>query len=390
MLPEEFTDSDLDFVVRLCDGVVEAWNPVEGLPVILNLPQTVERRLPNEYADLIEEFIRKQKYSGKTIISVHNHNDMGCAVAATMQCLLAGAQRVEGTLFGHGERTGNVDLTTVALNLEYLGINTGLNFSNLPQISKAVEDITSIAVQPRHPYAGELVFTAFSGSHQDAIHKGLARKDEVTKHYHGWKVPYLHIDPSTIGRVYERFIRINSQSGKGGVAHVMQTDYHIKLPRWIQVDLAQHVQAHADKAAKEISSQEVWDIFLKTYVTHDHPIKLINYWPRPSEADPVIIEGELHVLYNDEKLILRSKGNGPISAVVRALRSIDSLPKFILRDYAEETMGMSADAEAICFIKIGLRDTKQSRIGVGINNNIDQAAVRAVLSGLNALLGANS
>ena len=199
--PEEFTDSNLDFVVSLCDAVVEEWNPGDDEKVILNLPQTVERRLPNQYADMIEEFINRHGHPGKTIISVHNHNDMGCAVAATMQTLLAGAGRVEGTLFGHGERSGNVDLTTVALNLEYLGVNTGLNFEDIVNLTKIIEDITSIPIQPRHPYAGELVFTAFSGSHQDAIHKGLGKKDELAEHFDGWKIPYLHIDPNTIGRV---------------------------------------------------------------------------------------------------------------------------------------------------------------------------------------------
>ena len=384
--PEEFTDSDLDFVLNLCQAVVEEWNPEDGKPVILNLPQTVERRLPNEYADLIEKFIRKQKAPDKTIISVHNHNDMGCAVAATVQTLLAGAQRVEGTLFGHGERTGNVDLMTVALDLEYLGINTGLKFDNLPEICKVVEKITSIGTHPRHPYAGELVFTAFSGSHQDAIHKGLSKKEELTQYYDGWKIPYLHIDPSFIGRVYEQFIRINSQSGKGGIAHILEADYHIKLPRWVQVDLAHRIQRYADKTSKEISSQKVWEIFQRAYSAHDEPIKLINYWPRPSDTDPTIIEGELHVKYNNKKTILRSSGNGPISAFVRALRKVDGLPKFILEDYAEETMGISADAEAICFTQILFQDLKQSHIGVGIGVNIDQAAVRAVLAGVNALL----
>ena len=388
--PEEFTDSDLDFVVELCDAVVKEWGPENDKPVILNLPQTVERRLPNEYADLIETFIRKQKYPDKTIISVHNHNDMGCAVAATTQCLLAGAQRVEGTLFGHGERTGNVDLTTVALNLEYLGIDTGLNFQNLPKIARTVERITAIGVHPRHPYAGELVFTAFSGSHQDAIHKGLSKKDELVQYYNGWKIPYLHIDPGSIGRVYEKFIRINSQSGKGGVAHVLELDYHVKLPRWVQVDFAKHVQHYADRTAKEISSKKVWDIFQKVYVDHDRPIRLLNYWPRPSDSDPEIIESEVHLIVDNEKMILRDRGNGPISAFVHALRQISSLPPFILEDYAEETMGVSADAEAICFIKITFQESNRSWIGVGIGNNIDQAAVRAVVAGLNALLSSKA
>ncbi len=388
--PEEFTDTDLDFTVEICDAVVAEWNPVNGEKVILNLPQTVERRLPNHYADMIEEFCRRQKYPDRTIVSVHNHNDMGCAVAASLQTLLAGAQRVEGTLFGHGERTGNVDLVTLALDLEYLEIDTGLDFARLPEISKEVEEITGIAIHPRHPYAGDLVFTAFSGSHQDAIRKGLNRKDELTEHFDGWKIPYLHVDPGSFGRVYDRFIRINSQSGKGGVAHVMETDYHVKLPRWVQIDFARHVQAYADEAAKEISSEEVWEIFNKVYTGHDAPLTLEKYWPRPSDDDPEIIQGEVHLTYNDEKMVLRSTGNGPISAFVHALKQIDGLPKFILNEYAEETMGISADAEAICFVRLEFTESDRVQIGVGIGKNIDQAAVRAVISGLNSSLDGQS
>ena len=388
--PEEFTDTDLDFTVDICNAVVAEWNPSKDLPVILNLPQTVERRLPNAYADMIEEFIRRQNYADRTIISVHNHNDMGCAVAATMQTLLAGATRVEGTLFGHGERTGNVDLSTVALNLEYLGVDTGLQFTDLAKISKTVEKITSIPIHPRHPYAGDLVFTAFSGSHQDAIHKGISRKDELYQHFKGWKVPYLHIDPGAVGREYERFIRINSQSGKGGVAHIMETEYHIKLPRWVQIDLAEHIQKYADKIAKEISTSELWDIFQKVYNQQDQPFRLLNYWPRPSDKNPEVIEGEVHIIYNAEKKVLHSGGNGPVAAFVHAIRQLDGLPNFLLKDYAEETLGTSADAEAICFIRIENKDTSKSHIGIGIGNNIDQAAVRGVVSGLNALLNSDS
>ncbi len=384
--PEEFTDSSLDFTIKLCNAVVSEWNPRGDEKVILNLPQTVERRLPNQYADMIEEFINRQKYSDKTVVSVHNHNDMGCAVAATMQTLLAGATRVEGTLFGHGERTGNVDLTTVGLNLEYLGIDTGLDFSKLNKIAKTVEDITEIAIQPRHPYAGELVFTAFSGSHQDAIHKGLSKKDELIRHFGGWKVPYLHVDPGTVGRVYEQFIRINSQSGKGGVAHVMETEYRIKMPRWVQIDFAKHVQKYADKTSKELSSHEVFSIFKEIYMNCEDPVSLINYWPRPADDDPKVIKGELHVNYQGDKRILKSEGNGPISAFVHALREIKDLPEFILEDYAEETMGVSAEAEAVCFVRVQIKNSNTEHIGVGLGNNIDQAAVASVLAGLNALI----
>lgn len=384
--PEEFTDTDLEFSLDICNAVVAEWRPVDNEQVILNLPQTVERRFPNQYADMIETFTQRRDFAEKTIISVHVHNDMGCAVAATMQSLLAGAHRVEGTLFGHGERTGNVDLVTVALNLEYMGVDTGLHFGNLGDIAGTVEDITEIAIHPRHPYAGELVFTAFSGSHQDAIHKGIARKEELSRHFKGWKIPYLHIDPGAVGRAYERFIRINSQSGKGGIAHVMETDHRIVLPRWVQIDLARNVQAYADEVAKELSSEEVREIFQKSYIDHDQSIRLINYWPRPSEDDPTVIEGELHIDHGGEKLVLQSTGNGPISAFVHGLRQIDGLPRFVLDEYNEETMGPSVEAEAICFVRLRTEDPERAQIGVGTDKNIDQAAARAVMAALNALL----
>ncbi len=384
--PEEFTDTDLDFSLEICDAVVDEWQPQPGEKVILNLPQTVERRLPNDYADMIEEFIRRRKHSENTIISLHVHNDMGMAVAATMQALMAGAHRVEGTLFGHGERTGNVDLLTVALNLEYLGVDTGLNLQNISDVAHTVEEVTQICNHPRHPYAGELVFTAFSGSHQDAIHKGLAQKDELMTHFDGWKVPYLHVDPSAIGRVFERFIRVNSQSGKAGIAHVLEQDFKLRLPRWVQIDFAAHVQAMADKTARELSGDEVWKLFQETYVEKIDPLELINYWPRPSDEDPSLIDGEVHLRYHGEKKILRDQGNGPISAFVHAVRQIDGLPEFVLDDYAEDSLGHSADSEAACFVRVRGDSEGANFIGIGFGNNIDQAAVRSVLSGLNRMI----
>jgi 2-isopropylmalate synthase len=383
--PEEFTDTELDFSVEICDAVVREWSPRAGEVIALNLPQTVERRMPNDYADMIEEFRHRQDFRDQTVVSVHVHNDMGMGVAATMQSLLAGAGRVEGTLFGHGERTGNVDLVTIALNLEYLGVSTGLNFDGLQEISKMVADITDIEPHPRQPYVGELVFTAFSGSHQDAIHKGFTRKDELSADYGGWKIPYLHVDPATLGRKFERYIRINSQSGKGGIAHVLEMDYQIAMPRWVQIDLAGHVQKFADEQARELGSEEVYEIFSKAYIERNEPVTLVNYWPRPSAADPAVIEGEVHLDVNGEAKVIHSQGNGPISAFVHALKQLDDMPEFTLDDYEEETRGHSADAEAVCFIRV--ISGEESRIGVGIGSNIDQAAVRAVTHGVNALLG---
>ncbi len=381
--PEEFTDTDLDFAVEVCDAVVEAWGPKPGERVILNLPATVERRLPHEYADMIELFCRRQKHREQSIISLHAHNDMGSAVAATEMALLAGADRVEGTLFGHGERSGNVDLITLAMNLEYLGVDTGLDFHNLEAIRNDIVDLTSMPVHPRHPYAGELVFTAFSGSHQDAIHKGLNRRDELAQFFGGWKIPYLHIDPADIGRRFERFIRINSQSGKGGVNYVLQNEYGVRLPRPLLVELTAHVQAFADTVKREVDAAEVWDIFCRRYMRQDGPIQLRNYWPRPSAESPEIIEAEVDLLFRGEAKRLQATGNGPIAAFVHALRQLP-LPEFTLEDYEEGAIGEGAEAEAAAFVRLKAGST--AAYGVGFASNIDQAAVRAVVSALNAML----
>ncbi len=382
--PEEFTDTDLDFAVSLCDAVVETWAPAPGEKVILNLPATVERRMPNEYADMIEAFCRAQRHRDQSIISVHSHNDMGCAVAASELTLLAGADRVEGTLFGHGERSGNVDLVTLALNLQYLGVNTGLDFSHLDAIRDEIVELTSMPVAARHPYAGELVFTAFSGSHQDAIHKGLNRQQEMGEQFGGWKIPYLHIAPADIGRQYEKFIRINSQSGKGGIAHVLQAEYGVTLPRHLLIDFSRHVQSFADRNAREINAGEVWSMFKKLYAQQESPIKLVKYWPRPNAEDPSQIDGEVQVEYNGQFRTLTASGAGPISAFVRAIRQLP-IPEFTLEEYEEDAIGKSAEAEAIAFVR--LEDSQQeSRFGVGFGANIDQAAVRAVVSALNSLL----
>jgi len=382
--PEEFTDSDLDFAIDVCDAVVETWQPEEEEKVILNLPATVERRLPFEYADMIESFIERQKHRDKSIISLHAHNDMGGAVAATEMALLAGADRVEGTLFGHGERSGNVDLVTLALNLQYLGVDTGLDFSEIEEVREEIEELTDMPVHPRQPYAGELVFTAFSGSHQDAIHKGLSRKDELRQYFGGWKLPYLHIDPTDIGRKFERFIRINSQSGKGGVSHVLEQDYGVRLPRPLLVALTSHVQAFADAVKREVDSSEVWDIFRRHYVRDESgPLRLIRYWPRPNAQNPDLIEAEAEVEFEGRTMRLQATGNGPIAAYVHAIRRLP-LPEFRLDLYEEDAVGEGADAEAVAFIRLVGPDC--AAYGVGFASNIDQAAVRAVTSAVNNLI----
>jgi len=383
--PEEFTDTEPDFALEVCMKVVEEWNPKAGEKVILNLPMTVERRMPNDYADMIEIFMRNNKYPDKTVISLHAHNDMGCAVAASLLALKAGAQRVEGTLFGHGERTGNVDLITIALNLSYMNINTGLTFDNILRIIDTVEEITNIPVHVRHPYTGQLVFTAFSGSHQDAINKGFIQKEKLADHFGGWKIPYLHVDPKSLGRSFEKYIRINSQSGKGGIAYILQAEYNIIMPKWVQVDFASHVQDYADSVSREIGSDEVYDLFRSLYLNTENPLLLINFWPRPMDTNPSSVEGELVCEYSGSRFDKKAVGNGPISALVNAVKLIDGIPDFILEDYVEDSIGKSADAEAVCFVKIIDKKTNQGFIGAGIDPNVNQAAVKAVISAINRL-----
>lgn len=380
--PEEFTDTDLDYSVEICNAVINAWEPKEGERVILNLPATVERRPPTHYADMIEYFIEKLN-NPKGLISLHAHNDMGCAVASTEMALMAGAERVEGTLFGHGERSGNVDLVTLVLNHQYLGINTGLDFQNLMEISEKVAELTSMKPHERHPYAGELVFTAFSGSHQDAIHKCLSKKDELKEYFGRWKIPYLHIDPSDLGRNFEKFIRINSQSGKGGIAHVMDIEHNLKLPNFIQVDLAKKVQNLAEGVAREVNGAELWDIFVNAYVSPKTTIQLVNYWPNPCKENPSEIDAELHIELNGEVIKLQARDNGPISAFVKALKQLD-IPDFSLAHYEEDSIGKTAKAEAVSSVYIS--SGEEHYIGVGFHSNIDQAAVNAVIAAVNNMI----
>jgi 2-isopropylmalate synthase len=335
---------------------------------------------------MIEGYMSRQRRGDAAIISLHAHNDMGSAVAATEMALMAGAHRVEGTLFGHGERSGNVDLVTLALNMQYLGIETGLDFHRLEGIRAEIEELTDMPVSPRHPYAGELVFSAFSGSHQDAIHKGLDRREELAKHFGGWKLPYLHIDPADLGRSYERFIRINSQSGKGGIAHVLSSEFGVRLPRQLLVDLSRHVQAFADRQAREISVKEVWEIFRDIYLKPEGAIRLLNYWPRPRTDDPATIEGEVQVVYRDVEQRVFAVGNGPIAAFTHALRKLPGIPDFTLTEYEEDAMGTSVDAEAIAYVRLE-NAAGEGFYGIGFGANIDQAAVRAIVSSLNRMIG---
>lgn len=381
--PEEFTDTDLPFALELCEAVFATWGrATPEKPLIFNLPATVERRPPNQYADMIEWFCRNFSHPESILVSVHSHNDQGMAVAATELSLMAGAQRVEGTLFGHGERTGNVDLVTVANNLYIRGIETGLDFSNLQEVADTVERLTGMPIYYRQPYAGEYVFTAFSGSHQDAIRKGLNKLEEAPDKFGvGWKVPYLHIDPTDLGRKYESLIRINSQSGKGGVVWVLEHEFGLLPPKPMHPEIGAAIQEYADEIRREISSNEIYQIFQDTFVNSRGPYQLLGYWPRPDDDDPTLIHGELHILINNIEQKITADGNGPISAFVHSLTRL-GISGFSFEDYHEQAVGKGADAIAVAYVPLRF-DNGKTLFGVGTGTNIDQAAVRAIIAGLN-------
>ncbi len=380
--PEEFTDSDLNFVIDLCCAVKEEWGESTPESFILNLPATVERRPPNQYADMIELFCRQYPYLKDTRISLHAHNDQGCAVASSELALLAGAQRVEGTIFGHGERTGNLDISVLALNLESRGIKTGLDFRNMPEIVRIVERNSGIEVHPRHPYAGALAFTAFSGSHQDAIRKGLEKRQEISGFFHqGWKVPYLHLDPADVGRQYERLIRINSQSGKGGVVYVLEKEFGIYPPKSMHPEIGKAIQDYIDSHGGEMDSRLLREIFYRNFVNCDGVYRMENY-QRASVGER---SGAVFSWFvNGERHELTGQGNGPLSAVVHSLKNSGLMPFFKLEDFSERSLGTDADARAMAFV--GLRTSPESSqlvYGAGEHANIDRAAIAALVCALN-------
>ena len=389
--PEEYTDSDMDFVIEICKAVKEAWGPSAKRDFIINLPQTVERRAPFHYADMIEYFIEKYPYMDETTVSVHSHNDQGCAVASSEMTLLAGAERVEGTLLGHGERTGNVDILVMALNLLSRGIDPGLDFSDMPHIITTIEQATGIEVHERHPYAGQLAFTAFSGSHQDAIRKGLDNRDKARELFNvEWKVPYLHLDPADVGRKYEKLIRINSQSGKGGVAYVLEHDFGIYPPKGIHPFIGAEVQKYADAHEGELDSAQLIKLFNDAFVNRGGAFELKkfsrtnaaeNSGEKPAGDDTVSVK--LALVYKGQEMEIEGIGNGPLSATVHAIRDNAKLFDFILEDFSERTMGSNADAEAMAFVGVRRMSDNALIYGAGRHHNIDQAAVLALFSALN-------
>ena len=371
--PETFSATELDFSLEICDAVTSAWGAGPDNKVILNLPATVEMATPNIYADQIEWMHRNLARRDSVILSLHTHNDRGTAVAAVELGLMAGADRVEGCLFGNGERTGNVDIVTLALNLYTQGIAPGLDFSDINKVARTVEHCNQLPIHPRHPYAGDLVFTAFSGSHQDAIKKGFAAQKPDAP----WGVPYLPIDPKDAGRSYDSVIRVNSQSGKGGIAYLMEADYGVVMPRRLQVEFSAVVQQHADQHGGELVASDIWQIFSNAYLETNMPVAYIEH--HLFEADGrqgIRIELEIEGV----KHVLEGCGNGPIDAAVHALNSAGII--FQVRDYSESAMSArGADARACAFIEIA--HAGGENYGIGIDSNIVTAALKALVSGVN-------
>jgi 2-isopropylmalate synthase len=370
--PESFTGTELDFAVEVCDAVLTAWGASAERPAILNLPATVEMATPNIYADQIEWFARNLPGRERYILSLHPHNDRGTGVAAAELGLMAGADRVEGTLFGNGERTGNVDVVTLALNMMTQGVDPGITVSDIDALVETVEYCNQLPVHPRHPYAGTLVFTAFSGSHQDAIKKGFdaleKRNDDL------WEVPYLPIDPKDVGRTYEAVIRVNSQSGKGGVAYLLKTDHGLDLPRGLQVEFSKIVQQWTDRTGKEVTSAEIWRMFQETYLADDR-LSLTGYRTLP-DATGRLLNATVRV--NGREQAVEGKGSGPVDAFVDALRRA-GLGSIEVLDYREHALGAGADARAAAYIE-ARTDDGRTLFGVGIDPSIVEASLRAVTS----------
>ena len=383
--PESFTGTELDFSVEVCNAVIEAWDPSPQRPIIINLPATVELATPNVHADQIEWFLRHVQRRDSIILSLHTHNDRGTGVAATELALMAGADRVEGTLFGNGERTGNVDIVTVALNLYTQGIDPGLDLHDLSRLIEVSDYCTELPVGARHPYAGELVFTAFSGSHQDAINKGMTAQSDAPDSL--WEVPYLPIDPTDIGRSYQAIIRINSQSGKGGVAYVMETEFGCQLPKTMQPEFGQVVQELSDRSGREVEAHEIWRAFQREYLEADAPLRFLDYAIASDTEDSSRMHGTLTLAVDGAEMELSGTGNGPIDALKDALGQA-GLADFRLTHYSEHALGQGTDSTAIAYIQIA-RDDGTQRFGVGTNPNIAKASALALISALNRTLAAS-
>ncbi|CAI8938610.1 MULTISPECIES: 2-isopropylmalate synthase [Pseudomonas] len=374
--PETFSATELEFAKEVCDAVIEVWNPTPEHKMILNLPATVECATPNIYADQIEWFGRHINRRDSVIISLHTHNDRGTGVAATELGLMAGADRVEGCLFGNGERTGNVDLVTVALNMYTQGLDPQLDFSDIDGVRKVVEECNQIQVHPRHPYVGDLVHTAFSGSHQDAIRKGFAQQKPDAL----WEVPYLPIDPADIGRSYEAVIRVNSQSGKGGIAYLLEQEYGISLPRRMQIEFSQVVQRETDRLGLEMSAKQIHSLLISEYLQANTPYALVSHRLQEENGNSAVEVEVASKGQGETNLHWRGKGNGALEALVAGL----PIPVEIM-DYNEHAIGAGTNAKAAAYIELRVNGERAVH-GVGIDENITTASFKALFSALNRSL----
>ena len=375
--PESFSTTELDFSKQITDAVSAVWQPTPDNKMIVNLPSTVEAATPNVYADQIEWMCRHLNNRESLVISVHPHNDRGTAVAAAELAVMAGADRVEGCLFGNGERTGNVDLVTLAMNLYTQGVNPGLDFSDIDAVRQLVEDCNQLPVHPRHPYAGDLVFTAFSGSHQDAIKKGFAQQKADAL----WEVPYLPIDPADLGRSYDAVIRVNSQSGKGGMAYLLEQEYGLQLPRRLQIEFSRAVQRVADESGREINAGDLHALFAREYLEQEEPYHYVSH--RMVEDSAHDVQLEVNVARHHAPQTFAGTGNGPIDAFVNALGL-----EIRLMDYHEHAIGSGADARAACYVELRVGNGP-TLFGVGIDSNIVTASFKSVLSAVNRHVAAD-
>ncbi len=374
--PESFSATEVEFAKEISEAVMNVWQPTAERPMILNLPDTVEVAMPNVYADQIEWMCRNLKNRESLIISLHTHNDRGTGVAATELGLLAGAERVEGTLFGNGERTGNLDIVTVALNCTMHGIESGLDFSDLNALIEIYERCTGMTIPPRQPYAGELVFTAFSGSHQDAIKKGLAEWEREGRTH--WDVPYLAIDPADLGREYREVIRVNSQSGKGGVAYLLESEFGIELPKDMQREFGPIANDAVDALGREVTAAELREMFWREYIERTQPWSLQNFHAGGADG---VFRCRATVQRDGRELKLSGEGNGPIAAFVHALNTAGAL-QFEIAYYKEHALGSGSEASAIAYIQIKLAGDRM-KWGAGVDTNIELASIKAVLSAVN-------
>ncbi|WP_228521065.1 2-isopropylmalate synthase [Nocardioides islandensis] len=383
--PEIFTGTELPFSVEVCEAVSDVWQPDDGREIILNLPATIEMATPNVYADQIEWFSRQLTRREFTTISLHPHNDRGTAVAATELAMMAGADRVEGCLFGHGERTGNVCLVTLGMNLFSQGVDPQIDFSDIDEIRRTVEYCTQLPVHPRHPYAGDLVYTAFSGSHQDAIKKGLEDLDRIAAEQERpvseipWEAPYLPIDPKDVGRSYEAVIRVNSQSGKGGVAYILKAEHKLDLPRRAQIEFSRVIQQHTDAEGGEMTPEQIWTAFRSEYLDREAPLRLdsVHTSAAAGEKDQLSV----NVYVDGDLTTLTGEGNGPIAAFVAALNSLPQEYDVRVLDYAEHALSSGGDAIAAAYVECLVGD--QVLWGVGLDPNIVTASLKAVISAVN-------